>query len=90
MNRTKHKTGPKKPYAIDNMLKIISEDKLREIKIRYYVINTSKYTLAKEIGLSHQLMTMFLKTIGKPTRDDIVNPKSLDIIMDNTDKRELT
>ena len=88
MSKIKQKSGPKKPYAIDNMLKIISEDKLREIKIRYYVINTSKYTLAKEIGLSHQLMTMFLKKIGKPTRDDIVNPKSLDIIMENVDKRK--
>lgn len=87
MNRTKQKTGPKKPYAIDNILKIISEDKLREIKIRYYVINTSKYTLAKDIGLSHQLMSLFLNKIGKPTRDDIIHPKSLDIIMENINKR---
>jgi len=65
------KTGPKKPYAIDNKLKIMSEDKIKEIKLKYYIYKVPKYKLAKEIGLSHQLMGVFLERIGMLTPDDI-------------------
>ena len=73
----------KKSYAIDNIMKIISDDKIREIKIKYYVSKISKYKLAKEIGLSHQLMSSFMDRIGKPVADDITNPQSIQIILNN-------
>ena len=65
------KTGPKKPYAIDNLMKILSEEKIKEIKLKYYIEKVPKYKLAKEIGLSHQLMDKFLERIGKLTAEDI-------------------
>ena len=68
---TKKKTGPKKPYAIDNLMKVLSEEKIKEIKLKYYIHKVPKYKLAKEIGLSHQLMAQFLERIGKLTADDI-------------------
>ena len=73
----------KKSYAIDNILKIISDDKLREVKIKYYVCRIPKLKLAKEIGLSHQLMGAFLNRIGKPTKEDIMDLNSINIIMNN-------
>jgi len=68
---SKKKTGPKKPYAIDNIMKILSEEKIREIKIKYYIKKVPKYKLAKEIGLSHQLMTQFIERIGNLTAEDL-------------------
>jgi hypothetical protein len=67
----KKKTGPKKPYAIDNLMKVLSEEKIKEIKLKYYIHKVPKYKLAKEIGLSHQLMAQFLERIGKLTAEDI-------------------
>ena len=67
----KKKTGPKGSYAIDNLMKVISEEKIKEIKIKYYIEKVPKYKLAKEIGLSHQLMDKFLERIGKLTPEDI-------------------
>ena len=72
--KTKGKTGPKKPYAITNLLKILSKDQIREIKLKYYIEKVPKYKLAKEIGLSHQLMKQFLDTIGKLTPEDLKAP----------------
>ena len=65
------KTGPKKPYAIDNLMKVLSEENIKEIKLKYYIEKVPKYKLAKEIGLSHQLMDKFLERIGKLTAEDI-------------------
>lgn len=65
------KTGPKKPYAIDNIMKILSDEKIKEIKIKYYIKKVPKYKLAKEIGLSHQLMTQFIERIGNLTAEDL-------------------
>ena len=69
---TEHKkTGPKKPHGIDNKLKILSAEKIKEIKLKYYIQKVPKYKLAKEIGLSHQLMDQFIERIGKLSPDDI-------------------
>ena len=69
--KTTKKTGPKKPYAIDNLMKVLSEEKIKEIKLKYYIEKVPKYKLAKEIGLSHQLMDKFLERIGKLTAKNI-------------------
>jgi hypothetical protein len=52
-------------------MKVLSEEKIKEIKLKYYIEKVPKYKLAKEIGLSHQLMDKFLERIGKLTAEDI-------------------
>ena len=70
-NKEHKKTGPKKPYAIDNLMKVLTDEKIKEIKIKYYIQKISKCKISKEIGLSHQLMDQFIERIGKLTPDDI-------------------
>ena len=52
-------------------MKVLSEEKIKEIKLKYYIEKVPKYKLVKEISLSHQLMDKFLKRIGKLTAEDI-------------------
>ena len=71
-NITTTKKGPSKPYAIDNIMKIIDPNKILEIKKMYYLDKIPKYKLCKHIGISHQLMNDFLIRIGPITPEDLV------------------
>jgi hypothetical protein len=78
-DQTTHKKGPTKPYAIDNIMKIIDPNKILEIKKKYYLDKIPKYKLCKDIGISHQLMNDFLARIGPLTPEELIKINSVTI-----------
>ena len=40
--KPRKKTGPKKPYAIDNLMKVLTTERIKEIKLKYYIEKVPK------------------------------------------------
>ncbi len=61
---TSKKKGPKGPYAINNILKNMSEERKQELREMYYLQRMTKRDFSKEVGLSHTLINDFIETLG--------------------------
>lgn len=68
----KKKGGPKKPYAIDNLMKILTSEKITEIKQDYYINRMAKHKLGKKYGISHQLVTPLMERLGPLRSAEII------------------
>lgn len=58
------KKGPKGPYAVNNLLKNMSEERKQELREMYYLQRMTKRDFSKEVGLSHTLINSFIETLG--------------------------
>lgn len=61
---TPKKKGPKGPYAINNILKNMSEERKQELREMYYLQRMTKKDFAKKVGLSHTLINNFIEALG--------------------------
>ena len=61
---TPKKKGPKGPYAINNIMKNMSNERKQELREMYYLQRMTKGDFAKEVGVSKSLINEFIETLG--------------------------
>ena len=61
---TPKKKGPKGPYAINKLMKNMSNDRKQELKEIFYLQRMTKRDFAKEVGISKSLIDKFIETLG--------------------------
>lgn len=61
---TQKKKGPKGPYAINNIMKNMSEERKQELREKFYLQRMKKRDFAREVGISNNLINDFIETLG--------------------------
>lgn len=65
------KTGPKGAYAVKKIIDRMSDGEKSLLRKSYYLDHTPKCRIAKEIGISHQLVNKLLEEVGPLVPSDL-------------------